>query len=152
MIAHFPGQLDVMACQSCFVICLGKSIGWEQAMSNSGWHCYGHYQLNSHHSALPLMFLSFLLTGLVQILWRVARKQPPNPFTNSRRLADHSLSPVVLVCTLTFSLPCSTAKTRADIRSSLPCCMPSVPLPHVGGWQAQTQRRPSIRSGNPCRT
>lgn len=47
---------------------------------------------------------------------KATRHQPAHP----RRVAHDSLPAIVLVCTLTCSAPCSTARTRASIPSCLP--------------------------------
>ena len=50
-----------------------------------------------------------------------------------RCLANNSISPDGLACTLISSLPCSIPKMHAGIPFSQPCCIPSALRLHVGG-------------------
>lgn len=73
--AHFPGSPDV------WLASLGLFLAW-----STGWMGAGDAKLwiallwilpiNVSSQALPIIFLTFLLTGLLQLAWRLIRKQP----------------------------------------------------------------------------
>ena len=75
MIAHFPGILDT------WLICLLLVSAW-----SGGWMGAGDVKLwmavlwafpdSNLPSLLLLVFLSFLLTGIAQLIWRSIRRQP----------------------------------------------------------------------------
>src|SRR5574341_603592 len=74
LIAHFPGQLDFWL--GSFILLSAWVNHWMGAGDVKLWLAL-LWALPVEHSsqALPLMFISFFLTGLVQILWRIAKKQ-----------------------------------------------------------------------------
>ncbi len=73
--AHFPGSPDV------WLASLGLFLAWA-----NGWMGAGDAKLwiallwalpvEMSTQALPMMFLTFFFTGLVQLAWRLIRKQP----------------------------------------------------------------------------
>jgi Flp pilus assembly protein protease CpaA len=73
--AHFPGYSDI------WFASIGLYLAW-----SSGWMGAGDAKLwiallwvlpvEFSTRALPLMFLAFFFTGLMQIIWRWLRKQP----------------------------------------------------------------------------
>ena len=76
LIVHFPGHVDL------WFASLGLLSAWARHWMGAGdvklwlavlWAL--PVELSSH--LLFLMFISFFLTGLAQILWRITRKQSP---------------------------------------------------------------------------
>lgn len=76
LIVHFPGHVDL------WLASLGLLSAWARHWMGAGdvklwlavlWAL--PVELSSH--LLFLMFISFFLTGLAQILWRITRKQSP---------------------------------------------------------------------------
>jgi Flp pilus assembly protein protease CpaA len=75
LVAHFPGNAHI------WFASIGLYLAWA-----SGWMGAGDAKLwiallwalplDLSTRALPWMFLTFFLTGLIQILWRLIRKQP----------------------------------------------------------------------------
>ena len=72
--AHFPGHSDIWL--GSIGLYLAWSIGWMGAGDAKLWIAL-LWALPGECStqALPLMFLTFFLTGLAQLLWRWIRKQ-----------------------------------------------------------------------------
>lgn len=74
-IAHFPGYPDI------WFVSIGLFLAWA-----NGWMGAGDAKLwitllwalpvNISAQAIPLIFLIFFLTGLLQLAWRWIRKQP----------------------------------------------------------------------------
>jgi Flp pilus assembly protein protease CpaA len=75
MIAHFPGFLDLWL--ACFLLVSAWSGGWMGAGDVKLWMAVLWALPNSNSPSLILLiFLSFLLTGLAQILLRILQNQP----------------------------------------------------------------------------
>ena len=75
MIAHFPGYMDVWLV--CFLLISAWASGWMGAGDAKLWMAVLWALPNSNIPPLILLiFLSFLITGMVQMLWRLIRKQP----------------------------------------------------------------------------
>lgn len=75
MIAHFPGYLDLWF--ACFVLVSAWSSGWMGAGDVKLWMAVLWALPNlSTLSLIPLIFISLLMTGLMQVIWRSIRKQP----------------------------------------------------------------------------
>ncbi len=93
-VAHFPGTPDV------WLASLGLFLAWSH-----GWMGAGDAKLwiallwalpvNVSIQALPLIFLTFLLTGLLQLAWRWIRKQP---ITNLLTPGAWRTIPFLLLC------------------------------------------------------
>lgn len=76
MIAHFPGQLELWL--ASFILLSVWASHWMGAGDVKLWLVLlWALPVESASHALLFMFISFFLTGLVQILWRLARKQSP---------------------------------------------------------------------------
>lgn len=74
--AHFPGYADIWF--ASIGLYLVWSLGWMGAGDAKLWIALlWVLPVEVSTCALPLMFLTFFLTGLIQILWRWIRKQPP---------------------------------------------------------------------------
>ncbi len=94
MIAHFPGHLDL------WLVSLALFFVWA-----NGWMGAGDAKLwiavlwtvpiGFPSNVLLIMFATFFLSGLAQILWRLARKQSP---TNSMTPAAWRTIPFILLC------------------------------------------------------
>lgn len=92
--AHFPGAPDI------WFASLGLFLAW-----STGWMGAGDAKLwiaqlwalpvEMSTQALPLMFLTFFLTGLVQLAWRLIRKQP---VTNLLTPGAWRTIPFLLLC------------------------------------------------------
>jgi Flp pilus assembly protein protease CpaA len=75
MIAHFPGTLDLWL--ACFLLVSSWAGGWMGAGDVKLWMAALWALPNSNIPYLILLiFISFLLTGLAQMTWRVLRSQP----------------------------------------------------------------------------
>jgi leader peptidase (prepilin peptidase) / N-methyltransferase len=74
LIVHFPGDLDLWL-GSLILISAWVSHGMGAGDVKLWLAVLWALPVDLSSQALPLMFSSFFLTGLVQILWRVARKQ-----------------------------------------------------------------------------
>jgi Flp pilus assembly protein protease CpaA len=75
MVAHFPGHMEIWLASLVLVFAWGSGAmgaGDAKLWLALLWALPLEYTLN----AVPLMFLSLLLTSLFQFLWRVIRKQP----------------------------------------------------------------------------
>jgi Flp pilus assembly protein protease CpaA len=75
MIAHFPGHLDVWL--ASFILLYAWLNHWMGAGDVKLWLALLWalpVELSFH--SLPFMFVSIFLTGLAQMLWRVARREP----------------------------------------------------------------------------
>jgi len=93
-IAHIPGYPDI------WFASIGLFLAWA-----NGWMGAGDAKLwiallwalpvNIFAQALPLLFLTFLLTGLVQLAWRWFRKQP---ITNLLTPGAWRAIPFILLC------------------------------------------------------
>jgi Flp pilus assembly protein protease CpaA len=75
LISHYPGQMEI------WFASLGMIFAWSRGIMGAGdvklwlallWAL--PLEFTSH--VVPMMFLSFLITALIQFLWRVIRKQP----------------------------------------------------------------------------
>ena len=76
MVAHFPSHFDIWLASSALVSAWAS--GWMGAGDAKLWLAIlWALPVELSSQALLFMFVSFLLTGLIQILWRVARKQSP---------------------------------------------------------------------------
>jgi Flp pilus assembly protein protease CpaA len=75
MIAHFPGSLDLWL--ACFLLVSAWSGGWMGAGDVKLWMAI-LWALPDPFipSLILLIFLSFLLTGLAQMIWRILQRQP----------------------------------------------------------------------------
>lgn len=94
MITHFPGHnhlwfasLSLLTAWASHWIGAGDAKLWLALL----WAL--PMELSSH--VLSLMFISFFLTGLAQILWRIARKQSP---TNLLTPGAWRTIPFILLC------------------------------------------------------
>lgn len=75
MIAHFPGHLDVWL--ASFALLSAWASGWIGAGDVKLWMALlWALPVESSPQVLLIIFASFLLTGLAQILWRAVRRQP----------------------------------------------------------------------------
>lgn len=93
-IAHFPGYPDI------WFASIGLFLAWA-----NGWMGAGDAKLwiamlwalpiNISVQALPLFFITFFLTGLLQLVWRRIRKQP---ITNLLAPGAWRTIPFVLLC------------------------------------------------------
>ena len=74
-IAHFPGYPDIWF--ACIGLFLAWANGWMGAGDSKLWIALlWALPVNISAQALPLIFLTFFLTGLLQLAWRWIRKQP----------------------------------------------------------------------------
>jgi Flp pilus assembly protein protease CpaA len=94
LITHFPGSPDVwLASLGLF---LAWSIGWMGAGDAKLWIALlWALPVEMSTRALPLMFLAFFFTGLVQLAWRLIQKQP---VTNILTPGAWRTIPFVLLC------------------------------------------------------
>jgi Flp pilus assembly protein protease CpaA len=75
MIAHFPGHLDVWL--ASFILLYAWLNHWMGAGDVKLWLALlWALPVESSSHSLPFMFVSIFLTGLAQMLWRVARREP----------------------------------------------------------------------------
>ena len=75
MIAHYPGNMDVWL--ACFLVISAWASSWMGAGDAKLWMAVLWALPDSNiPSLILLVFLSFLITGMVQMLWRLIRKQP----------------------------------------------------------------------------
>lgn len=75
MIAHFPGHFDLWL--TCLILLSAWYGGWMGAGDAKLWMGILWVLPGTDiPSLILLIFLSFLLTGIVQMLWRLIRKQP----------------------------------------------------------------------------
>jgi Flp pilus assembly protein protease CpaA len=78
LIAHFPGSLDLWLAN--LILSLAWTCGWMGAGDVKLWMGVLWAQPSaSLTQALPIMFITFFLTSLAQILWRLMRKQSTVP-------------------------------------------------------------------------
>lgn len=74
MLAHFPGHLDLWL--ACFLLISAWANGWMGAGDVKLWMAVLWALPNSNiPSLILLMFLSFLITSILQLLWRLTHKQ-----------------------------------------------------------------------------
>ena len=74
LIVHFPGHLALWIASFILVSAWGSR--WMGAGDVKLWLAvFWSLPTELSSRALPLMFLSFFLTGLVQVIWRMLRKQ-----------------------------------------------------------------------------
>jgi len=74
MIANFPGHLDLWL--ACFILISAWVGGWMGAGDVKLWMAVLWALPDTNiPSLILLVFLSFLLTGIVQMLWRFIRRQ-----------------------------------------------------------------------------
>ena len=94
LITHFPGSPDVwLASLGLF---LAWSVGWMGAGDAKLWIALlWALPVEMSTQALPMMFLTFFLTGLVQLSWRLIRKQP---VTNVLTTGAWRTIPFLLLC------------------------------------------------------
>jgi len=94
LISHFPGQMEI------WFASLGMIVAWSRGIMGAGdaklwlallWALPVEFTSN----LLPLMFLSFLLTSLSQLLWRIIRKQP---LAKQKSPAAWRTIPFLLLC------------------------------------------------------
>jgi Flp pilus assembly protein protease CpaA len=94
LFAHFPGHSDIWL--ASIGLFLAWSIGWMGAGDAKLWIALlWALPMDLSTQALPLMFLTFFLTGLVQIAWRLIRKQSP---TNLLTPGAWRTIPFILLC------------------------------------------------------
>jgi Flp pilus assembly protein protease CpaA len=94
LIAHTPGQMEI------WFASLGMIFAWSRGIMGAGdaklWLAIlWALPVESTSNVLPLMFLSFLLTSLLQLLWRAIRKQP---LTEQKSPAAWRTIPFLLLC------------------------------------------------------
>jgi Flp pilus assembly protein protease CpaA len=76
LIVHFPGHAELWL--GSFILLSAWASQWMGAGDVKLWLAVlWALPVDFPSQVLPLMFSSFFLTGLVQVLWRVARKQSP---------------------------------------------------------------------------
>ena len=92
--AHFPDHFDLWL--ASFALIFAWASDWMGAGDVKLWLAL-LWAVPIEFSSQPLflMFISFFFTGLVQITWRVARKQSP---TNSLAPAAWRTIPFILLC------------------------------------------------------
>ena len=74
MIAHFPGNMDLWL--ACFLLLSAWARGWMGAGDSKLWMAILWSLPDTNFSSLlPLIFLSFLITGGMQFFWRLIQKQ-----------------------------------------------------------------------------
>ena len=75
MIAHFPGHMDLWL--ACFLLFSSWASGWMGSGDAKLWMAILWALPDSNiPSLILLVFVSFLVTGTVQMIWRFIRKQP----------------------------------------------------------------------------
>ena len=75
MIAHFPGNMDLWL--ACFLLISVWSGGWMGAGDVKLWMAVLWALPESNFPSLILLvFLSFLITSILQFIWRLIQKQP----------------------------------------------------------------------------
>jgi len=75
VVAHFPGHMDLWL--ASFALLSAWASGWMGAGDVKLWMALlWAMPVESSPQALLILFASFLLTGLAQILWRTVRRQP----------------------------------------------------------------------------
>ena len=75
VIAHYPGNMDVWL--ACFLVISAWASSWMGAGDAKLWMAVLWALPDSNiPSLILLVFLSFLITSIMQILWRLIRKQP----------------------------------------------------------------------------
>ena len=94
LIAHFPGNLDLWL--ASLVLLLAWANHWMGGGDAKLWLAI-LWALPMEYSAiaLPLMFMTFFLTGCSQVIWRLTRKQSP---TGSPAPAAWRTIPFLLAC------------------------------------------------------
>lgn len=74
MVAHFPGYMDLWL--ACFLLLSAWTSGWMGAGDVKLWMAVLWALPDSNiPSLILLMFLSFLITGSLQFIWRFLQKQ-----------------------------------------------------------------------------
>ena len=77
LILHFPGHLDLWL--GSFILLSAWANHWMGAGDVKLWLAVLWFlPIEFSSRALPLMFLTFFLTGVAQILWRASKKQSVN--------------------------------------------------------------------------
>lgn len=75
MVAHFPGSMDLWL--ACLMLLSAWASDWMGAGDVKLWMALLWALPDSNiPSLIPLVFLSFILTGIVQVVWRLIHKQP----------------------------------------------------------------------------
>ncbi len=94
IIAHFPGHLETWL--ASFFLLSAWASHWMRAGDVKLWIALlWALPVESSPQVLLIMFASFFLTSLAQILWRLARKQSP---TDSLTPAAWRTIPFILMC------------------------------------------------------
>jgi Flp pilus assembly protein protease CpaA len=94
LIAHFPGNQDLWF--ASLVLLIAWTMNWMSAGDAKLWiTLLWALPIDYSSQALPLMFTSFLLTGLGQIIWRIVGKQS---LTKSLTPGAWRTIPFVLMC------------------------------------------------------
>jgi prepilin peptidase CpaA len=94
IIAHFPGSLELWL--ACSLLLSVWARGWMGAGDVKLWMAVLWALPDEHSSqALLMLFISFLLSGLMQILWRVIQSRS---IANSITPAAWRAIPFVLLC------------------------------------------------------
>ncbi len=94
MIAHFPGSLDLWL--ACFVLVTAWSSGWMGAGDVKLWIAVLWALPDSNAPSLILLvFISFVLTGIPQMLWRLVHGQPTSGIKTP---AAWRTIPFILMC------------------------------------------------------
>jgi Flp pilus assembly protein protease CpaA len=74
-LAHFPGSMDLWL--ACFLLTLAWSGGWIGAGDVKLWMAVLWSLPESNFPPITLLILlSFLLTGIVQVIWRLIQTKP----------------------------------------------------------------------------
>ena len=94
LVAHFPGHSGIWF--ASIGLNLAWSLGWIGAGDAKLWIALlWALPVDLSTRALPLMFLTFFITGLIQIIGRLIRKQP---FTNLLTPGAWRTIPFILLC------------------------------------------------------
>ena len=94
MIAHLPGHVDLWL--ACFLLLSAWASGWMGTGDAKLWIALlWALPVEFSSQVLLIMFVSFFITGLAQILWRMAGKQSP---TKSLTPAAWRTIPFILLC------------------------------------------------------
>ena len=94
VLAHFPGSLELWL--ACSLLLSVWARGWMGAGDVKLWMTVLWILPFEHSSqALLMMFISFFLSGLMQVLWRVIQSRS---ITNSMTPAAWRAIPFVLLC------------------------------------------------------
>ena len=93
MIAHFPGNMDLWL--ACFLLISAWSGGWMSAGDVKLWMAVLWALPDSNFPSLILLvFLSFLITSILQFIWRLIQKQP---LTDTKSPAAWRVIPLLLM-------------------------------------------------------